>query len=227
MNYSVTAVIPAAGKGERFSKGEKKQFYKISGEPILFYTIKALKNAYPFNEFIIGASVEDFEKIEIIFKRLTIENFKIVLGGRERFDTVYNCLKEASGDFVLIHDAVRPFVTKEIVTTCIKTAFEYKAAICGVTPVDTVKVVKNNLVKDTINRDELILVHTPQVFEKTLLEEALKYQRESNLFITDEAMAIEVYGKSVYFCKSSYENRKLTEKGDIPFFNYMIEKYND
>ena len=227
MKYSVTAVIPAAGKGERFSKGEKKQFYKISGEPVLFYTIKALKNAYSFNEFIIGASIEDFEKLEIIFKRLSIENFKIVLGGKERFDTVYNCLKEASGDFVLIHDAVRPFVTENIVSTCIETAFKYKAAICGVTPIDTVKVVKNNLVKDTINRDELILVHTPQVFERKLLVEALKHQRESNLFITDEAMAVEAFGQGVYFCKSSYENRKLTEKGDITFFKYMIEKYND
>jgi 2-C-methyl-D-erythritol 4-phosphate cytidylyltransferase len=227
MKNSVTAIIPAAGKGERFSKVEKKQFYEILGEPILLYTLRELIKSYSFKEVIVGASREDFEKIENVFKKLSVENFKIVLGGNERFDTIYNCVNEVSSNFVLIHDAVRPFISKNIITECIETAFEHKAVICGVTPVDTVKVVKNNLVKNTINRDDLILVHTPQVFEKRLLIKALKYQRDNNLFITDEAMAIEALGKSVYLCKSSYENRKLTDKGDLPFFEYMIEKYND
>ncbi|MBZ4671977.1 MAG: ispD [Deferribacteraceae bacterium] len=224
MNCSVSAIIPAAGIGKRFSDKEKKQFYLINDKPILYYTLKALKLSFPFIEYNIGAQKNDFEFIKNVCNDLDINNYKLVLGGKERFDTVFNCLCESSGKYVLIHDAVRPFITKEIVINCIEVAKKHSAAVCGVTPRDTVKQITNYMVDKTIERDKLILTHTPQVFEKKLLEKALIYQRENNIFITDEAMAIELIGYNVYITQSNFTNIKLTQAEDILYFKYLIEK---
>ncbi|UOD34379.1 2-C-methyl-D-erythritol 4-phosphate cytidylyltransferase [Deferribacteraceae bacterium V6Fe1] len=223
MNCSVSAIIPAAGIGKRFSDKEKKQFYLINGKPILYYTLKALQCSFSFLEYIIGARKEDFDFIKSVCSDLNIKNCKLVLGGKERFDTVYNCLCESSGEYVLIHDAVRPFITKQLVTNCLELAQKYSAAVCGITPRDTVKQINDGIIDKTIERDKLILTHTPQVFEKKLLQKALQYQRENSLFITDEAMAVELIGNNVYVTQSNFSNIKLTQPEDILYFKYLIE----
>lgn len=224
MKCLVSAIIPAAGIGKRFSDKGKKQFYLINGKPILYYTLKSLKNSFPFLEYIIGYKEEDFNLIQSVCSDLNIKNYKLILGGKERFDTVYNCLRESLGEYVLIHDAVRPFINRQLVINCIKLAQKHSAAVCGVTPRDTVKQIKSEIVDKTIQRDKLILTHTPQVFEKNLLQKAFEYQRENNLFITDEAMAVELIGKNVYVTQSNYNNIKLTQPEDILYFKYLIEK---
>ena len=221
----VSAIIPAAGVGKRFSTEQKKQFFTIDGKPILFYTLKNLQNSFSFKEYIVGARSEDFGYVSKIFNELNINNYKLVEGGGERFETVYNCLNNASGNFILIHDAVRPFVNKEIVTECIELAFKNLAAICGVKPKDTVKKIgEGNSIESTIPRETIILAHTPQVFEREVLQRAMDFQREKNIFVTDEAMAVELIGHKVHVSKSSYDNIKLTAPEDILFFKYFIER---
>jgi len=223
MKYSVSAIIPAAGIGKRFSHKEKKQFYLINGKPILYYTLQSLQCSFPFLEYIIGSVKEDFNLIKNVCSDLNIKNYKLVLGGKERFDTVYNCLCESFGEYILIHDAVRPFITKQLVINCLELAQKHSAAVCGVTPRDTVKQTKDGIIDKTIKRDTLILTHTPQVFEKNLLQKALEYQKENSLFITDEAMAVELIGNTVYVTQSNYSNIKLTHPEDILYFKYLIE----
>jgi len=89
----VTAVIPAAGIGKRFSSDVKKQFFDIFDNTVLYYTLIALNRAYPFYEFILGGSSSDFEYIEKQMKIAGIDNYRLLQGGAERYETVYNCLK--------------------------------------------------------------------------------------------------------------------------------------
>lgn len=220
----VSAIIPAAGAGKRFSAKQKKQFFLLNEKSVLYYTLYNLKRSYDFKEFIIGVASEDVKKVEEIFSELEIENFILAEGGTERFDTVYNCLRVATGDYILIHDAVRPFVNKEIVRNCILKGINTGATICGIKPNDTVKSVSEDKISETIDRNSLLLVHTPQVFKKSLLISAIEFQRKNNLFITDEAMAVEALGKDVHFVESDSENIKLTKADDLELFEFLLKK---
>jgi 2-C-methyl-D-erythritol 4-phosphate cytidylyltransferase len=221
----VSAIIPAAGVGSRFSKNIKKQFFEINQKPIIYYTILSLIKAYDFEEIIIGCGKDDFNFVEEILKSLNINNFKIVNGGEQRSDTVYNCLLENQSDFVLIHDSVRPFVKKEIINTVIEDAFKIGASICALPVRDTVKQINQNIVKKTIDRDILILSHTPQVFNSNKLLSILKMIKNKSILITDEAMAFEIAGEKVSWVKSSPENIKITYTEDMEIINILSKKF--
>lgn len=220
----VSAIIPAAGSGKRFSDKQKKQFFLINKRPVLYYTLQRLKESYRFKEFIIGVSQEDRQDIGKICNELDLKNFVLAEGGAERFDTVYNCLSVATGNYILIHDAVRPLVKSGIIQKCIEEGIKRGAVVCGIKPHDTVKSISGDRITETINRDSLLLVHTPQVFDKNLLLSALEFQRKNNFFITDEATAVENLGKDVYFVESDSKNIKLTRAEDVEFFQFLLSK---
>ncbi len=215
----IDAIIPAAGVGSRFSDKVKKQFFLIKGEPVFFHTLKRLSSSYFFNKFIIGASENDFNFIEKNLKKLEISNYILVTGGKERKDTVYNCLKYSESDFVLIHDAVRPFVKKIVILNVIEKAFNTNAAICGLFVKDTVKKVIDNKIVKTLNRDLIFLAHTPQVFNSKLLKKALEHVNKNKISITDEAQAMELLGEKIAVVSSNKENIKITVKEDVENFD--------
>jgi 2-C-methyl-D-erythritol 4-phosphate cytidylyltransferase len=211
----IDVIIPAAGIGSRFSDKVKKQFFLINEKPVFYHTLKKLYNSYIFNKFLIGASKEDFNFIQGILTELNISNYELVIGGKERQDTVYNCLKKSNSDFVLIHDAVRPFVKKDVIVNTIEKAFECGAAICGLFVKDTVKYVHNNEILKTLDRNFIFLAHTPQVFKLEILKEAASLVKRKKLFITDESQAVEILGYKVEIVSSNQENIKITTKSDL------------
>ncbi|MBZ4643445.1 MAG: 2-C-methyl-D-erythritol 4-phosphate cytidylyltransferase [Deferribacteres bacterium] len=224
MNRTISAIIPAAGAGKRFSDKFKKQYFLINGKPVIYYTLKNLNESYGFDEILIGYGQDDLDLLKEVVESLNIKNCEFVKGGKERFDTVYNCFLKSTSEYILIHDAVRPFINREIVNECISNAFRYQAAICGVKPRDTVKLVNGFEVDKTIDREKVFLVHTPQVFKKEILREAFDYQRRNNIFVTDEASMVEMLGHKVYISLSSFSNVKLTEYDDIKYFEYLINR---
>ena len=221
----VTAVIPAAGVGKRFGAGLKKQFFDILGRPVLYYTLKGLNEAYDFQRFIIGASEDDFDFIKQTAEDAGVSSLTLVRGGAERSDTVYNCLSQTETKYVLIHDAVRPFVSAEIVSGVIKAASEYGAAVCAVPVSQTLKKVCGGRIFETVNRDEYILSHTPQVFSTEIVRSALNKIRETKTAVTDEAQAVELYGCCVGYTPSSGDNIKITYMEDINVVEGLVRKY--
>jgi 2-C-methyl-D-erythritol 4-phosphate cytidylyltransferase len=210
----VSAIIPAAGLGVRFSNDIRKQFYTYKGTAVLELTIASLKNAYPFHEYIIGAMPEDYAKVENIANKLGIE-YRISKGGNKRFDTVLSAVNMASGDFIAVHDAVRPFVTPEVVITTVELGIKTGGAICGLFAIDTVKKVENSLILDTLDRSKVFLAHTPQVFLKEKFKTAmLKAQNSGNDF-TDDSSIFEYAGFEVNICASDIRNIKITSIKDI------------
>jgi len=222
---SITAVIPAAGIGKRFGGDVKKQFITIFDNTVLYYTLTALKQAYPFQEFLMGASPSDFEYIKTQLNMTGIENYRVIEGGAERYETVYNCIKAVKTDMVLIHDAVRPFISPLLVQAVIDSAEASGAAICGLKVRDTLKRVDGSKIEKTVNRDEFILSHTPQVFKTSVLKKAIENVAEFDIAVTDEAQAMEMYRKSVSWVESSPDNIKLTYIEDLGLAESLVRKY--
>ena len=222
---SITAVLPAAGVGKRFGGDTKKQFAEFKGHSVLFYSLKCLKDAYDFEEFIIGASKEDFEIVQKTAESLNLK-YRIVEGGEERWQTVLNCLLEVRTPYVLIHDAVRPFVSKETTVSVINTGKEYGACICCVPVTDTLKKVTGDVVDFTAPRSDFVLSHTPQVFELEKLIIAVGNASKRSLEITDEAMAMELAGYTVKHVPSSQENIKITYASDVERVRCLMGKYH-
>ena len=248
----VALIIPAAGIGKRFSKNEKKQFYEINNKPILFYTLKRLLLSYDFYELIVGINKEDTDILNNIilslkedkFLKEKISNIKIFqgLGGAERVNTVLNCIKESTSDFVAIHDGVRPFVNSDVIQNVIEAGIKYNAAICAMPIRDTIKRASNNHdlieISETVSRDNLYLAHTPQVFNREIIIQAIEFSLKHNLNITDEASAYEFYSENnkegenslfnlnkVHIVMSNYENIKVTYAEDKAIINTFFNLY--
>lgn len=219
----VSAVIPAGGVGKRFGGDKKKQFYMINGKPVIYYTIKKLSSSYDFEEIIVGADREEFGVLSSVFSELEITNYVLTEKGEERFDTVCNGIQKAGSDYILIHDAVRPCVEAFVVKDVISMAFRSGAAVCGIKPADTVKSVRDGKVVETKDRNTLLITHTPQCFQREILQKALDYIQENRIFVTDDSSAVEFAGWDVDVVESNIENIKITTKHDFVYLQNFIE----
>ena len=209
---SISLIIPAAGVGKRFSVNIKKQFTEIDGRPLIYWTIKRLVTAYNFNELIIGLNQDDIKFMDNVISDLNLNIPHIYAeGGKERANTVLNCLLKSNCSYAAVHDSVRPFVSSQVVKDTIDKAYQTNAAICGMSVRDTVKKVKGSIIEKTVPRDNLFLAHTPQVFKKDIILNALHSALENNIIVTDEASACEYAGILVETVLSNYENINLKQ----------------
>ncbi len=223
---NISLIIPAAGIGKRFSPDKKKQYTLIDNKPLIYWTIKQLLLSYNFTELIIGLNEEDISLMDKIVRDLNVSiPYLYAEGGKERANTVLNCLSKATCDFVAVHDSVRPFVSRNVVQNTINEAIKYKSAICGLPVRDTIKKVKNNIVLSTMERDNLFLAYTPQVFDKEVIYYALNKAINDNILVTDESSACEYVGIKVATVLSNYENIKVTFAEDIDLINLFKTKF--
>ncbi|MDT3694032.1 MAG: 2-C-methyl-D-erythritol 4-phosphate cytidylyltransferase [Mucispirillum sp.] len=223
---SISLIIPAAGVGKRFSANIKKQFTEIDGRPLIYWTIKRLVTAYNFNELIIGLNQDDIKFMDNVISDLNLNIPHIYAeGGKERANTVLNCLLKSNCSYAAVHDSVRPFVSSQVVKDTIDKAYQTNAAICGMPVRDTVKKINENIIEKTIPRDNLFLAHTPQVFKKDIILNALHSALENNIIVTDEASACEYAGIQVDTVLSNYENIKVTYAEDISLIQLFKEKF--
>lgn len=223
----ISAIILAGGKGKRMRSAISKQFIDIKGKPIIYYTLKKFSENKKIDNIIVVLPEDEVKYFkENILKKYELRINKIVIGGKERQDSVYNALKSlknSSTDIVLIHDGARPFISERIINEGIKFAEIYGAAAPGVMPKDTIKV-KNekNFSVDTPNRASLVSIQTPQVFKfDEILEchEKIRYNGEK---VTDDTMVVEKYGYSVYLYDGEYTNIKVTTPEDLILAERLI-----
>ena len=223
----ISAIILAGGKGKRMGSAISKQFIDIKGKPIIYYTLKKFSENKKIDNIILVLPEDEVKYFkENILKKYELRINKIVIGGKERQDSVYNALKSlknSSTDIVLIHDGARPFISERIINEGIKFAEIYGAAAPGVMPKDTIKV-KNekNFSIDTPNRANLVSIQTPQVFKfDEILEchEKIRYNGEK---VTDDTMVVEKYGYSVYLYDGEYTNIKVTTPEDLILAERLI-----
>ena len=222
----ITAIILAGGKGKRMKSTISKQFIKVNEKPILYYALKKFNECELINDIILVLPKDEVEYCkENIIEKYNLHVDKIVCGGKERQDSVYNGLIEASGsDIVLIHDGARAFVSKEIIENGIHFAKLYGAAAPGVMPKDTIKIKDNDsFSKETLKRDELVMVQTPQVFDYNLILSCHEKIKTEGIIVTDDTMVIEKYFGKVYLYNGEYTNIKITTPEDLIIAEYLAK----
>lgn len=224
-----TAIVLAAGSGKRMGTKVHKQYLLMGGKPVLYYSLRAFEDSKRIDEIILvcGAGEEDYCRKEIVEKYGISKARKIIPGGAERYDSVWNGLKETKEGYVYIHDGARPFVDEEIIERAYECVSEHHACVAGMPSKDTVKIADSgNIVTATPDRSSVWIVQTPQVFDAELIKKAyamLMDQEEIN--VTDDAMAAEqMLGCPVRLFYGSYENIKITTPEDLEIAEVFLKR---
>lgn len=213
-----SAIILAGGKGKRMGSDISKQFIEVKGKPILYYTLKKFIDNPNINEIILVLPVDEIQycKQEVL-EKYSLKVDKIIAGGKERQDSVYNALKSIeNSEIILIHDGARPFISNRIIDEGIAYAREYGAAAPGVTPKDTIKIKNDsNFSINTPIRESLVAIQTPQIFKYENILKCHEYVKNSGEMVTDDTMVVEKYGFKVYLYEGDYTNIKVTTPEDL------------
>lgn len=206
-----SAIITAGGTSSRFGGQTNKLLEKINNKPIIQYTVDAFVN-YNVDEIIICSNSAIIEELSDIFK--TYDKVKIIEGGNSRQASVYNGLKIAKGDYILIHDGARPMITPQIIENTKQMVIQKQAVSVMTKTVDTIKEVdENGKIIRTIDRSKLYNTQTPQAFEYNLIKNAHDKLQGQNF--TDDAGMVEFLGHDVYIVVGDYRNIKVTTKSDL------------
>ncbi len=222
----VSVILPAAGLGTRMGRAapekagtSRKQFMLLEGSPILLHTIRKFVDTPEVVEIVVALRAEDMGWVRDL---LAAERFskpvRLVEGGESRQESVENALATLGPgtELVAVHDAVRPFIEQPVLEKVFAEAAETGAAIVGIVPVDTVKQVHRNKIRQTIPRERLVLAQTPQVFRYDLLKEAFAKAREDSFSGTDESSLVERLDQvEVSVIMGSDRNIKITKPSDM------------
>jgi 2-C-methyl-D-erythritol 4-phosphate cytidylyltransferase len=228
----VSVILPAAGLGTRMGREKsgtsRKQFMLLEGAPILVHTIRKFLQCPSVSEIIVALRAEDMEWAHnLIEQEKPSKPVRVVEGGETRHQSVENALASlpADTDLVAVHDAVRPFVTPELVEQVIAEAAKTGAAIVGIVPVDTVKQVHKTKIRSTLPREHLVLAQTPQVFRLNLLKEAFAAARSDTFTGTDESSLVERLEKvEVTVVQGSDRNIKITKPTDMELARLFLSQ---
>ena len=221
------AIIVAGGKGKRMHKRTNKLFLLLNKEPIIHHTLKKFQQCKNIDKVILVIRPEDRNKFESIIKANNFDKItKVVDGGIERQDSVYNGIKAVDkaedDDIILIHNAVNPFVDGATINDCISATKKYGAAAVGFPSKDTIKVVEGGLVRQTIDRRLLWQIQTPQAIKFFLAKRAFERAYADKFYGTDDVSLVERIGGSVKIVYCPRENMKITEPYDLVYANKMI-----
>ena len=219
--------------GTRMGGETPKQFLELDGAPILLLTLRRLASVDAISEIIVATRADEIPRME---ERFHQEKFRqpvrVVKGGATRQESVAAALAHVSDDteLVAVHDAVRPFVTREQIARVIEEARKCGAAILGIPAMDTVKEVKRGslpedvaLITGTIPRERVVLAQTPQVFRTKLLKEAFARAIADEVNASDEAGLVERLGHDVHVVLGSERNIKITKPSDMELARFYLD----
>ena len=215
---SVAVILPAGGAGVRLGGRTPKQFLSLAGTSILRATADRFARHPAVASIVVVAPAAYLRRTQALLRDLRFPGrLTVVEGGRERQESVAHGLRAISGepDVVVVHDAVRPFVTRSVIDAVLAAAREHGAAICAVPVKETVKRVIDGLVAETVDRASLWSVQTPQAFRTAVLREAHEKARRDGFVGTDEAMLVERLGERVRVVRGDEGNVKITTREDL------------
>ena len=217
----IGVIIAAAGKGSRMGMDMPKQFMNIGAKPVIVKTYEAFADCELIDNIYVVTN-EEYMKYckDLMVPYLSEKQLKkftgIVSGGRERQDSIYRALKaidrqKVNMDYVLIHDAARPYITRKIIEDTVCQTVLHDAAVVCVKPKDTIRTNDK-----TLDRNRLLAVQTPQGFKMDILKRAYDRAYEDNFYGTDDASIVERMVIHPAIVEGSYANIKITTKEDLP-----------
>ena len=218
-------IIPAGGKGLRSGFVTPKQYHKLRGKELIVYSLETFQKNKSVDEIIISADPIYFGLIVRLKKKYRLTKIKtIVKGGKKRQDSVYNGLQAiAAGknDLIIIHDAARPLLPKNVLANAINTAKRKGNALVCIKAGDTL-IKGNSSVKEYIDRKNVYYVQTPQIFKYSDLQKAMKKAYEDNFYGTDESVLIKRIAKKINIVEGSFLNFKITTKADFEVLRKLV-----
>ena len=221
-----SAVIVAAGKGTRMGPGVDKLFLEVAGCPVVAHTWQRFNHADCIDEIVLV--VRDGMQsafVEMANKFSLAKPYRLVAGGAERQDSVWNGLEALSpqSEIVAIQDGARPCTTVELIAATIKAARETGAAVAGAPVTDTIKeTADGQTITRNVDRSRLWAVQTPQTFRVEVIRRALAEVREQKMQVTDDTAACELIGQPVQLVASATPNPKVTLPADLPYVALLL-----
>ena len=222
----ISAIIVAAGKGTRMGANVDKLWLEVAGRPVVAHTWRQFNDAACVDEIVLV--VRDGMQphfTELAQKYHFTKPFRLVAGGAERQDSVWNGLLVVSlrTEIVAIQDAARPCTTEELIAATIAAARETGAAVAAQPVTDTIKeTADGKTISRTVDRSKLWSVQTPQTFRIEVIRRAISTAREKNLNLTDDTAACELIGQPVRLVKANAPNPKVTVPADLPFIESLL-----
>lgn len=222
MKKKVTAIILAAGQGKRMNTSVAKQFLMLNEKPVIYYSLKIFEES-SVDEIILvtGRDMLEYCQKEIVERYNFSKVSKVVEGGKERYDSVYQALVHTEADYILIHDGARPFISIELIENIIDQVKVHKACLVGAPVKETIKIVdENGYISATPDRNSVWAAQTPQAFEYCAIRKAYnnfyEVKDQLKLTVTDDAMVYETFlQEPVKMLQGDYKNIKLTTPEDL------------
>src|SRR2546425_8760945 len=229
----IAAILPAAGMGTRMGAETPKQFLELDGTPIVSHRLRRSAACKQVTDMSVGRRADEVaRRQERVAREKCKQTVRVVKGGDSGQESVAAALREVRNEteIVLVHDAVRRFVTAEQITRVIEEARRCQAAILGIPAMDTVKEVKRAslpedvaLITGTIPRERVVLAQTPQAFATKLLKEAFARAQADGVNASDEAGLVERIGHDVHVVLGSERNMKITRPADMELARFYLE----
>jgi 2-C-methyl-D-erythritol 4-phosphate cytidylyltransferase len=232
MKEKLTAVILAAGSGERFGSKLPKAFIKISGKPMFWYSTYAFNSLEAVDNIYVVVSPEKLEfvkKTQLKYLKNILKFKGFITGGKSRQDSVYNALKiisvEDGIEYVAIHDAARPFIKPNVIFDIFKEAVKVGGAAPGISVVDTIKQVnENDFISKHLKREDIVAIQTPQIFKFDKISKAYQIARKKNLCFTDDTEVFTLVDKKIMVVSGDNDLIKMTYKDDIKIAKEIIKR---
>lgn len=218
MQPKTIAIIPSAGLGKRFGKDKNKTFETLGSKPLLIWALETLETMPEISEIIPVLKESDIKAGTELLSQYRITKVKqIAPGGRERQDSVFNGLHfiKDTGSIVLIHDGARPFIEPKTVRRALRALSGCDGVVIGVPPKDTIKVIEGQLIRQTLKRDTLMAIQTPQIFFYRPLLAAYEDAMTESFYATDDAALVEKNGGRIGVVLGEYTNIKITTPEDL------------
>ncbi|MCX7725829.1 MAG: 2-C-methyl-D-erythritol 4-phosphate cytidylyltransferase [Chitinispirillaceae bacterium] len=223
MGEKIDAIIVAAGAGKRLGFNAPKAFVELKGRPLLFYSVKIFAEYPLINKIIVVIPEGYIEEAQHLF---SYKNLAYVNGGKERWESVRNGFNLSEAEWVLVHDAARPFVTSFVIDRILEKRNSFDCVITATPIVDTIRTFEGELAGEVIDRSKLIRVGTPQLFRHSVLAKALEYaQKNRDLNPTDEALLVQKIGLQVGVAEGDSKNFKITTPEDFEIAKILAERY--
>ena len=233
MKYA--AIVAAAGIGSRLSQssnGKAKQFIILANLPLYIWSVTRLGFNPQIEKIALVISSNSRELVESDLKSESLKpilhKLIVIDGGATRQDSVRHgleAMKEEHPEFVLVHDAARPFITDEMIDSSLAGVTKYGACTLAIPIADTVKRAKNQVVVETIEREDLFLIQTPQAARFDWLLDAHRQAARDGLSTTDDAAILEAAGHKIYLIAGSTHNLKLTKLDDLALCQTLANIY--
>jgi len=226
MDRRAVAIVPAAGRGRRFNPEKVKTFVELGGVALLIQTLKRLHSSEHIKEIIPVLRREDIKRGYELIANYGLNKIKrIVVGGRERQDSVYNGLRSIKDEevVVLIHDGVRPIIPDGLIERLITEINGFDGIAVGMPLRETIKAVgKDGVVIDTVDRERFWSIQTPQVFHLDILRRAYQRAYDDGYYATDDAALVERIGGRVKVIMGSPYNIKITTPEDMEIVESLM-----